>query len=130
LIDVLRARGKLNDAAVQGQQLVDLASRFQDPKHYRIGVYYTLHARTLTALRRFNDAEKMLDGARANLAQGYNPNPEPVRELAQAYIALYDAWNADRPGAGMKAKADAWRIKLDVVNKAGAGRAAGLLSGS
>ncbi len=129
LIEVLRARGKRDDAASQGQALVEAASRSYDPKHFRIGVYCTSHARTLTALRRFDEAERMLDGARVNLTQGYNPNPKPVRELVEAYIALYDAWNADRPGAGLKAKADAWRTKLDAVNKASAGRAAGLLAG-
>jgi eukaryotic-like serine/threonine-protein kinase len=127
LVDVLHARGQFDDAAVQGQALVDLASRFYDPKHYRIGVYRTSHARTLTALRRFDEAERMLDGARANLAQGYNPNPQPVHELVETYIALYDAWNADRPDAGLKAKADAWRTKLNAVNKAGAVRAAEVL---
>jgi tetratricopeptide (TPR) repeat protein len=128
-VEALRARGKLDEAAIEGQEMVEAASRSYDPKHYRIGVYRTSHARTLTALRRFDEAERMLDGARANLAQGYNPNPEPVLELAQAYVTLYDAWNADRPDANLKAKADAWRIKLDAVNKAGAGRAAGLLAG-
>jgi eukaryotic-like serine/threonine-protein kinase len=129
LIEVLRTRGKFDEAVALGQEMIEAASRAYDPRHYLIGVYRTSHARTLTALRRFDEAERMLDGARANLAQGYNPNPEPVRELAQAYIALYDAWNADRPDGGLKAKADAWRTRLDAVNKAGAGRAAGLLVG-
>jgi eukaryotic-like serine/threonine-protein kinase len=130
LVEVLRARGKLDEAATLGQELVEGAPGAYDARHYLIGVFLTNHGRTLTALRRFEDAERMLDRARTNLAQGYNPNPKPVRELVQAYIALYDAWNADRPGAGAKAKADAWRTRLNAVNKAGVGRAAGVLAGS
>jgi eukaryotic-like serine/threonine-protein kinase len=130
LVEVLRARGKLDEAATLGQELVEGAPDAYDPRHYQIGVFLTNHGRTLTALRRFEDAERMLDQAKTNLAQGYNPNPKPVRELAEAHIALYDAWNADRPGAGAKAKADAWRTRLDAVNKAGTGRAAGVLAGS
>ena len=129
LVEVLRARGQYEEAANLGQELVEVSSHAYDPRHYLIGVSLTSHARTLTALRRFDEAERMLDGARTNLAQGYNPNPRPVRELVQAYVALYDAWNADRPDANLKAKADAWRTRLDAVNKAGAGRAAGLLAG-
>jgi tetratricopeptide (TPR) repeat protein len=130
LVEVLRARGKHDEAATLGQELVDGAQDAFDARHYRIGIFLTNHGRTLTALRRFEDAERMLDQAKTNLAQGYNPNPKPVRELAEAYIALYDAWNTDRPDAGAKAKAGAWRTRLDAVNKAGTGRAAGVLSGS
>jgi eukaryotic-like serine/threonine-protein kinase len=129
-VQVLRARGKYDEAAALGQELTAGATDAYDARHYLIGVYLTNHARTLTALRRFEDAETTLDRAKANLAQGYNPNPEPVRELADAYIALYEAWNAERPGTRAKAKADAWRSRLAAANKAGTGRAAGVLAGS
>jgi hypothetical protein len=56
--------------------------------------------------------------------QGDDSRKQAVQELSRGYISRYERWDAARPGAGMDAKADVWRKKLDAFKKGGAQPAA------
>ncbi|MES2671453.1 MAG: tetratricopeptide repeat protein [Pseudomonadota bacterium] len=130
LVLVLRERGATEETAALGAELIETALRIHPQTHYLLGKYMTNHARTLIELRRFEEAERVLERARANLAQGTNRNPRPVRALIEAYATLYDRWNTTRPGAGLDRKAAFWRGKLDAMEAIGDDRAAAVLSGT
>jgi eukaryotic-like serine/threonine-protein kinase len=129
LSQVLRELGELDEAFTLGRELTDTAPRVLDARNHRIGAFMTHHGRTLLELNKFEDAERMFDTARTNLSQGDDPGKQAVEDLARGYIALYERWDSARPGAGMDAKADVWRKKLDALKKGGTQQAAELLSG-
>jgi eukaryotic-like serine/threonine-protein kinase len=129
LSQVLRQRGELHEAVVLGRELTETAPRALDARHYLIGTFLTHHGRTLLDMRQFEEAERMFDKASANLSQGYNSNKQPVEQLVQGYIALYEQWHAARPGTGLDTKAELWRKKLQALKKSGTQPAAAVLSG-
>ena len=83
------------------------------------GAYFLLdHARTLTVMKRFEQAEDQLLEALAMYEDTSVPITHPphfeefTNDLAAAGADLYDAWHTAEPDAGYDAKAAEWRAKL------------------
>jgi eukaryotic-like serine/threonine-protein kinase len=129
LARILRARGQLEDALALGQESIDIASNQHYPGQNPISLYQIHHARTLLDLRRYDDAERLLDKARTGLSQDPYPKKASVEELFEGYIALYAQRHKAQPDQGFDAKAEPWRTKLDAMKKDLARPAAEILSG-
>lgn len=128
LAQVLRARGQLDAALALGQEAIDRALALGLAGKRSLSLYQIHHARTLTDLRRFGDAEIDLDKANAGLSKDAYPARDSVEELARTYVELYSRRHRAQPGLGLDVKAETWRRKLEAMKKDPSGPAARILS--
>jgi eukaryotic-like serine/threonine-protein kinase len=112
LAQILRARGKLAEALALGQESIDVASGLGDVGKRHLSLHQIHHAGTLLDLRRFDDAERLLDKAKTALTQDHYPERTTVEGLAEGYIELYTQRHKTQPALGFDAKAKPWERKL------------------
>ena len=109
LIHALRAQGKYEESAKLGEEMIQTAGTVYDVKDFRLGIILTDHARTLIALRRFDEAEGLLDDARANFLQAYDTDPNSIMDLVSAYITLYEVWNTAGSNVAARDNIELWK---------------------
>jgi serine/threonine protein kinase/tetratricopeptide (TPR) repeat protein len=115
LAQVLRARGRLDASLALGQESIDKALARGTAGLRALSLYRIHHARTLTQLGRFDDAESLLDQASNGLVEDAYPARASSEELALAYVELYSRRHSAEPGLGFGVKAEAWRTKLEAM---------------
>ena len=115
LAGILRQRGNLEEASALGLEAIKIASAQGNVVLSSVTLYQIHHARTLTDLRQFDEAEKLLEKAKTALTQDPYPMRKSVQALAEAYIELYTQQHKTQPGLGFEAKAQSWQKKLDAL---------------
>lgn len=96
-------------ASSEGEQLAreSLTSREQGtpPNPAAIAMAEAILGRCLAAAKRFDEAEKLLLGAHAQLAGSRGPGREDLRYAARSLVFLYDSWPKPDQAAVWRAKA-------------------------
>lgn len=115
LAQVLRVLGRLDASFALGQESIDKALARGTAGLRALSVYRIRHARTLTQMGRFEDAESQLDQASNGLVEDAYPARTSGEELALAYIELYSRRHSAQPALGFDVKAEAWRTKLEAM---------------
>ena len=71
--------------------------------------------RTLIDLCRLDEAESLLDKAKAGIALDPYPSRASAAALAEGYIELYTRFHKTRPELGFDAKAKHWQKKRELL---------------
>ncbi len=128
LSQVLRLRGKLDEAVATSEDAIRLASEHPYPGQLPLSLYRIHLARTLMDLRRFDEADGLLDEARIRLSEDPYPPRASVEALAETYADVYLQRHQAQPGLGFDTEAEAWRRKLQAMKETPSVRAAEFLS--
>ncbi len=125
LSTLLRETGELEEAERLGAGALERRGGFWNP--HTVAWFLIDHARTLTALKRFEPAEAELLEALAVFESPIVPVPGPpfeplVSELAATFAELYETWHAAEPDAGHDANAAEVRARIHTVEAAPADR--------
>jgi eukaryotic-like serine/threonine-protein kinase len=126
---VLRARGQLDAALALGQEAIDKALAQGLAGQRSLSLYQIHHARTLTNLRRLDDAESLLERASIQLSKDAYPARGASEALAKTYIELYSQRHKAEPGLGLAVKVQLWQKRLDMLTTDPAIPAAQILAG-
>ncbi|MHC4218738.1 MAG: serine/threonine protein kinase [Planctomycetota bacterium] len=123
--ELLRKTGELEEAERLGAEAVERGRRlWPNERPTARGRFLIGHARTLTALKRFEPAEAELLEALAMLE--YPGGPVTSRpwfdrytsELTEGFAELYEAWHAAEPDAGYDAGAAEVRARIQAAHAA------------
>lgn len=77
-MQLLRARGKTQEAIRVGEELVELAPAAVYEKNSRLGDYFAEHGKTLAAAGKSQEAERFFDRARRNYVGSNNPGSNKI----------------------------------------------------
>jgi hypothetical protein len=102
---LLRNLGQLEQAEALGAEAVRGAEAKLAPTHWMRWALLAGHARTLTAMRRFTEAETELLQAYDGFVNAVGVEHDRTTATVESLIDLYDAW-------GDADKANIWRAKL------------------
>ena len=119
LANLLRDMDQLAESERLGAEAVAKGRRLWPDERPQAGALFLLgHARTLTVMKRFEQAEDELLEALAMYEDISVPIGNPIEfekftsNIAEAGADLYDAWHTAEPAAGYNTKAAQWRAKL------------------
>jgi serine/threonine protein kinase/tetratricopeptide (TPR) repeat protein len=112
LAGLLQAQGKPAEAEPMHREALDgLVAKFGHDYPVAISARISL-GRTLTALRRFAEAETELLAVERTLAPAtQGASAGRYRQCVEALSGLYTAWHAAEPGKGYDARAGEWSSK-------------------
>lgn len=114
---LLAKQGKLAEAEGMQRQVLDIARQVLGPDDYLLGIYGTGFGRTLTALQRWNLAEKELFAARDTFERGVGLGFPYAQRTLEALVQLHDGWETAQPGKGHAAQAAKWRSELEAAKQ-------------
>ena len=80
--------------------------------HWYTGGFLQGYGRTLTKLRRHEEAKQALLEAHVTLLASLGAEHQQTIKAVNALIDLYSAWHEFEPGKGYDAKTVEWRAKL------------------
>ena len=126
LAKLLQDMGRLEEAERLAAETVEKGQQtWLDERPQGTACFLLGHAQTLTALKRFEQAEDELLEALAMYEDTSVPIGNPIKfekftnDLAEAGADLYDAWHTAEPDAGYDAKAAEWRAKPTAARRSG-----------
>ncbi len=110
---LLRELERLDEAQSLGAEAVERGREVLGDEHWVLGAYLTQHARTLTAMKRYADAEERFLEADGILSAVLGADHERSIGVKSNLIDLYTAWHEAEPDSGHDKKAAEWRAKLE-----------------
>jgi tetratricopeptide (TPR) repeat protein len=92
LADVVRQRGRHADAVPRFEEIVHVGSRSLAPGHWLVWYARCALGECLTALNRFEDAERHLLAARADCRRDGGDVCDYAAAVEERLVLLYEAW--------------------------------------
>ena len=111
LANLYHAQGRYEQAEPLSAQAVAGAAKSWPPEHPDLAVVRLIHGQVLLKLGRLEEAERYLLESHGVLSAAQGKRKE-AGELTQAFVELYESWDAAEPGKGYAEKAAEWRAKL------------------
>ena len=112
---VLHKRGELAESLVLAEEIAKSSQKFAESPHF-LGSFQTHHAQTLLALGRFAEAERVLAGAKKNLAQADGAPKQDLDALISAHIALYTQWQSVGASEKSRTQLGLWQRRRELMN--------------
>ncbi|MBK8270237.1 MAG: tetratricopeptide repeat protein [Planctomycetes bacterium] len=117
LASLLRDRGDYSEAETLYREALEVMKTSLPPGHFYHALYRRNLGNCLIKLGRFEEAEREIQSAYDQLSQTKGLPLEHVQATMEAFVKLYDAWNAADANAGASEKANFWRERMTTTSK-------------
>jgi eukaryotic-like serine/threonine-protein kinase len=121
---VLRELGHLDDALQLTAEAFRCALASLPPQHPRIADTASHHARTLMAMKRFEEAEILILHAHDIVREVFGDRGDRMLDVARLAAHFYDAWHEAAPDAGHETSTANWRAMLPATETDASGATA------
>jgi tetratricopeptide (TPR) repeat protein len=112
MASVLRELGELTNAEALHRNVIDSGRRVLPAGHPTLGRFMRSYGRTLTRLRRWQEAEEALLGAHAILSTAHGHTHDDTGRSIVALVDLYADWHDAEPATRHERARAQWRARL------------------
>jgi tetratricopeptide (TPR) repeat protein len=116
LAGCLRAAGRTDEALPKYEAALAMRRRILPSGHIDIHASEIGQGRTLTAMQRFAESERLLTGAYSALADHPKARGTLKKQALEALVELYEAWARSDPDKGHDTRAAEWRDKINAAS--------------